>query len=174
MFFWSYLPVLKILALHCNACSRVLQFKLGNKLHLCNRFSESCAFGYGWTSSGKPYCSCLKIFVSRLLCLSAKDRCPHHRAAGQSTSGPSRTAAAARGHVRWACGHRRLNGPSRCRELRACRAALCCAGSVRGAVAAFRMVGERLFKSLVISVCPLLPSRSLQIPLPGRSKLACW
>lgn len=72
MFFWSYLPVLKILALHCNACNQVLQFKLGNKLHLCNRFSESRAFGYGWTSSGKPYCSCLKILVSGLLCLSAR------------------------------------------------------------------------------------------------------
>lgn len=96
MFFWSYLPVLKVLALHCNVCNPVLQFKLGNKLHLCNRFSESCAFGYGWTSSGKPYCSSLKIRVSGLLCLSAKDCCyPHRRAAGQSASVLSRPAAGA-------------------------------------------------------------------------------
>lgn len=112
MFFWSYLPVLKILALHCNVCNQVLQFKLGCKLHLCNRFSESCAFGYGWASSGKPYCGCLKILVSGLLCLSARDCYPHCRAAGQSVSVPSRSAAGARGRVCWGCGHRRLKGRS--------------------------------------------------------------
>lgn len=72
MFFWSYLPVLKILALHCNVCNQVLQLKLGNKSHLCNRFSGSCAFGYSWTSSGKPHCRSLKILVSGLRCLCAK------------------------------------------------------------------------------------------------------
>lgn len=85
MFFWCYLPVLKILALHCNVCSQVLQLKLGNKLHLCNRFSGSCAFGYGWTSSGKPCCSTLKILVSGLSCLPAKDCFPHCRAAARGT-----------------------------------------------------------------------------------------
>lgn len=93
MFFWCYLPVLKILALHSNACSQVLQFKLGNKLHLCNRFSGSCAFGYGWTSFGKPCCSTLKILVSGLSCLPAKDCSPHCRAAagarGTGNSGPA-------------------------------------------------------------------------------------
>lgn len=158
MFFWSYLPVLKIMALHRNACSQVLQLQLGNKLHLSNRFSESCAFGYGWTSCGKPYCSCLKILVSRLLCLSAKDCYPHCRAAGQGASVPSRTAAGARGRVRWARGHRRLNGWHRRRELWACWAVLCCAGSTWGVpapggmAAAFKVVGECLFKSLVISL----------------------
>lgn len=72
MFFWSYLPVLKILALHCNVCNQVLQLKLGNKSHLCNRFFGSCAFGYSWTSSGKPHCRSLKILVSGLRCLCAK------------------------------------------------------------------------------------------------------
>lgn len=64
MGFCSFLPVLKILPLRCDVCSQVLQGKLGNKLHSCNRFSGSCALGCGWTSSGKPGCSCWEILGS--------------------------------------------------------------------------------------------------------------
>lgn len=165
MFSWSYLPVLKVLALYCNVCNQVLQFKLGNKLHLCNRFSESCAFGYGWTSSGKPYCSSLKILVSGLLCLCQR-LLPTLQSCGAERERPvlSRcwSVAACAGHV----GTVARNGWSRHGELWAGRAVLCCAGGTRGVPApggewqhlkcCCCLVGGYLFKSLVIPVCPLL------------------
>lgn len=147
VFFSRTCQSLKTLVLHCIMCNQVLQFKLGNKLRLCNRFFESCAFGYSWTSSGKPYCSCLKIPVSRLHCLPAKDCSPRCRAAGQSTSLSLLEHVAA-----WA-----LPCPRHC--------CLNGAGSTWEMAAAF---SECFFKTSRWFV----PPPSLQVPVPGHSKPA--